>query len=60
MLQNQEIFTNQMGLQYDKGLIKGNPGSGFEIVETMEERDQLLQERREQEKREDQLNIEVN
>ena len=49
-----------MGLLYEKGLIKGNPGSGFEIVETMQERDQLLQERREQEKREDQLNIEVN
>ena len=49
-----------MGLLYERGLIKGNPGAGFKIVETMEERDQLLQEKRELEKRKKQFDIEVN
>ena len=60
LLQNQEVISTQMGKLYERGLIKGNAGTGYEIVATMEERDLILQQRREEEERTQQLNMEVN
>ena len=37
LLQNQDAMNNTMSQLYEKGLIKGNPDSGFEAVETMED-----------------------
>ena len=53
-------MNNTMSQLYEKGLIKGNPDSGFEAVETMEERDRILQLRLEEEQRAIQLSMEMN